>query len=83
MPETHHGQKPKIKCNISSLHDQCAPEPLKLSTKLNLDHADDPNQNWDPLLKLDSLKSCWKKKDQESNEENIDNNENMKILTKG
>ncbi|KAG6881874.1 hypothetical protein C0993_012598, partial [Termitomyces sp. T159_Od127] len=101
MPEPHHGQKPKAKCNISGLRNQHAIEPLELPTESSLDcaqelpnHESDENlqedsnndldQDWDPLLELDSLKPCWEKEDQDSDEENVDdNNENMEILTEG
>ncbi|KAG6871039.1 hypothetical protein C0992_011832 [Termitomyces sp. T32_za158] len=53
--------------------------------KLQEDSNDDLDQEgWDPLLELDSLKPCWEREDQGSDEENVDaNDENMEILTEG
>ncbi|KAG6889489.1 hypothetical protein C0992_004994 [Termitomyces sp. T32_za158] len=96
MPESRRGRKPKAKRNITGLRNQRAPKPLE-STESNADCAqspeiclideisdDDPDQDWDPLLELDSLKPCWRKEDQESDEETVDSDdENMEVLTEG
>ncbi|KAG6867212.1 hypothetical protein C0993_005595, partial [Termitomyces sp. T159_Od127] len=44
--------------------------------------GNESDQDWDPLLELDSLKPCWEKEDQESEDENTDD-ENMEILMEG
>ncbi|KAG6870732.1 hypothetical protein C0993_004205, partial [Termitomyces sp. T159_Od127] len=93
MSEPRRGRKPKVKRNIRGLRNQQTPK----SPEANLNHAQSPldlqidklhesgnesDQDWDPLLELDSLKPCWEKEDQESEDENTDD-ENMEILMEG
>ncbi|KNZ81456.1 hypothetical protein J132_00564 [Termitomyces sp. J132] len=72
-----------LESNTESRLDRVQPsdqEEIHESDKLQ-GNDNDTDQDWDPLLEVDSLKLCWKKEDQAKESEN--DNENMEILTEG